>query len=123
MLILDLFSNGRMPFVSILGSIPRRCIHLLPLPLLVLRILRTTTTDIGSAVIFSPSKSPITVSSALLSCRFADPSRESDEHKINLPDNVYPILPPDWLTRVTESLDGGASFHTTSLRGYEEGER
>src|ERR1700722_19689705 len=73
--------------------------------------------------IFSPSRSPITISSALLSCRFADPSRESDEHRINLPDDVYPILPPDWLTRVTESLNGRASLHTTNLRGCEEGER
>jgi hypothetical protein len=47
---LDLFSDSWMQFVSILRRIPRRCNRLFPLPLLVLRILRTTTTDIGSAI-------------------------------------------------------------------------
>src|SRR5271156_5767707 len=77
MLMLDLFSDGWMQLVSILRRIPRRCIHLFPLPLLVLRILRTTTTDIGSAI-FSHHRNP---HSLFLphSCPadYADPSRES----------------------------------------------
>jgi hypothetical protein len=72
MLMLDLFSDGWTQFVSILRRNPRRCIHLFPLPLLVLRILRTTTTDIGSAI-FSHHRNPQSLFlSALLSCRFAD---------------------------------------------------
>ena len=123
MLMLDLFSDGWMQLVSILRRIPRRCIHLFPLPLLVLRILRTTTTDIGSAI-FSHHRNPHSLFLPhSYPAGFADPSRESDEHRINLPDNVHPILPPNWLTRITESLDGRASLHTTSLRGCEEGER
>jgi hypothetical protein len=39
-----------MQFVSILRRIPKRSIHLLSLPLLVLWILRTATTDIGLVV-------------------------------------------------------------------------
>src|SRR4051812_19027402 len=110
-----------MQFVSILRPIPGRCIHLFPLSLLVLRILRTTTTDWVSRIFSIETHNRC--SSAPLLCRFADPSREAEEHMVNSPDNVYPILPPHWFTRVTESLDGRASLHTTSLRGCKEGER
>lgn len=50
----DLFSDGWMQFVSILCRIlcriPKRGIHLFPLPLLVLWILRTATANIGLVV-------------------------------------------------------------------------